>query len=167
MSFRDDGRAPDRACCGAPAGVTSPAASAGTQAGYGGLGDDLGGLNPGFGFHDRFERLRALPATQWGRTTCFRLLLRAGALGIGGSYAPERAYLDGSTGPKAGFEQVWGIRVTTANAGSCEDLLLAWIEHWQQVADEVGVAWPWAPYDPGDLENALCIFQEQRQEPGC
>lgn len=42
----------------------------------------------GDGFRDRYEALRALRASQWGRTTCFDLLLRAGALGIGGSYGP-------------------------------------------------------------------------------
>jgi hypothetical protein len=130
----------------------------------------------GDGFRGRFEALRALRARQWGRTTCFDLLLRAGALGIGGSFAPDRAYLDGSTGPKVGFERVWGIPVRAGNAAWCEVLLGAWMEHWDRVAEEVGVDWvaeevgvdwPGAPYDRGDLENALCVFQEQVRGTGC
>jgi len=59
------------------------------------------------------------------------------------------------------------IPVTPGNATQCEALLAAWTEHWDRVAEEVGVDWPGAPYDPGDLENALCVFQEQVRGPGC
>jgi hypothetical protein len=46
------------------------------------------------------------------RRTSFDLLLRAGALGIGGQhYKPEIAYLGGSTGPKRGFARVWGVEL--------------------------------------------------------
>src|SRR5918996_6394136 len=72
----------------------------------------------GNGFHDRYEALRRLRAKQWGRTTCFDLLFRAGHLGLGssGRYAPDRAYLADSTGPRKGFEKIWGIGVTRSNA---------------------------------------------------
>lgn len=121
-------------------------------------------LREGDGFHGRYEALRQLKAKQWGRTTCFDLLVRAGqlSLGSGHPYSPDRAYLADSTGPRKGFEMLWGIRVTRANAAKCEELLRDWTARWQQVAQRVGVAWAGAPYEPGDFENALCIFQEER-----
>lgn len=125
-------------------------------------------LHKGAGFRDRFEDLLDLPARQWGRTTCFDLVLRAGALGVGGSrFAPDRAYLEGSTGPSAGFERVWGIAVTKRNAEWCEALLVCWTENWQLVVEEVGVSWYGDPYTPGDFENALCIFQEEARKGRC
>lgn len=116
----------------------------------------------GDGFRDRYQELRELRATQWGRTTCFDLVLRAGALGIGGRrYPPDQAYLDGSTGPRSGFEQVWGIAVSRENAARCEALLTAWTENWAVVAEEAGSKWAGPPYVPGDFENALCVYQER------
>jgi hypothetical protein len=119
-------------------------------------------LRTGHGFHDRYQALRRLRANQWGRTTCFDLLVRTGQLGIGGAgrYEPDRAYLADSTGPRKGFHLVWGIDVTRANAPACEGLLRGWSGRWQHIADQVGVTWNADPYGPGDFENALCIFQE-------
>jgi hypothetical protein len=122
----------------------------------------------GVGFHERYQKLRGLRAAQWGRTTCFDLVLRTGALGVGGTrYEPDRAYLEESTGPRTGFEKVWGIHVNTQNAEWCEALLRAWTESWSLVAAEVGAAWTGRPYVPGDFENALCIFQERVRGPRC
>lgn len=119
------------------------------------------------GFNDRYEELRRLKAKQWGRTTCYDLLVRTGQLKIGSAsgYSPDRAYLAGSTGPLKGFELLWGIAVTRSNADECEAVLRWWSDHWQLVADQVGVTWAGEPYGPGDFENALCIFQE-RGNPG-
>ena len=39
-------------------------------------------LYSGVGFDDRYASLRAIGAASWGRTTCYDLLLRAGALGV-------------------------------------------------------------------------------------
>ena len=115
------------------------------------------------GFDERYCRLRSARLARWGRTTCFDLLLRAGALGLGGqNYEPEIAYLAGSTGPRAGFRAVWGHDVTDQTAPWCEGLLQAWHEHWAEVVDQVGAPWQGRPYAPGDLENALCIYQERR-----
>jgi hypothetical protein len=117
---------------------------------------DLGGFDP------RFRALWRLPAPDWGRTTSFDLILRAGAIGVGGHhYAPEIAYLAGSTGPGRGFERVWGVSVEKKGGPWCEDLLGAWINKWREVAKTVGVRWTGTPYDAGDLENALCIYQER------
>jgi hypothetical protein len=114
-------------------------------------------------FETRYWRLRNARCEQWGRTTCFDLLLRAGALGVGGrKYAPQIAYLNGSTGPKSGFKKIWGLEITTENADWGEALLWAWTEHWGDVADRVGVDWKHEPYTSGDFENALCIWQERR-----
>jgi hypothetical protein len=111
-------------------------------------------------FDERYQRLRAARLSRWGRTTCFDLLLRTGALGIGGEwYEPEIAYLAGSTGPKAGFRAVWGRDVTNEAAPWSEGLLQAWHRHWDGVAERVGAVWSEQPYTPGDLENALCIYQ--------
>ncbi len=130
--------------------------------------DFEGILLRGAEFHERYQKLRELGARQWGRTTCFDLVLRTGALGVGGRrYEPDRAYLDDSTGPKAGFKKVWGIPVTRQNAEWCESLLRAWTENWSLVADEVGAAWTAQPYTPGDFENALCIFQEKFSQGRC
>lgn len=116
-------------------------------------------------FESRYWRLRNARCEQWARTTCFDLLLRAGALGVGGSnYAPQIAYLNGSTGPKSGFKEVWGREITTENADWGEALLWAWTKHWRDVADRVGVEWDDEPYTSGDFENALCIWQERRTQ---
>jgi hypothetical protein len=113
-------------------------------------------------FGTRYWRLRNARCEQWGRTTCFDLLLRAGALGVGGSnFAPQIAYLNGSTGPKSGFKKIWGREITAANADWGEALLWAWTEHWREVADRVRVEWEGDPYKSGDFENALCIWQER------
>jgi len=120
-------------------------------------------LFSGGSFDDRFESLRALHAPQWGRTTCFDLLLRAAALGVGEqNYMSDRAYLAGSTGPASGFKGVWGIQVTWRNADWCEDVLRWWSNNWSLVCGEVGVEWSGDPYVPADFENALCIYQERR-----
>jgi hypothetical protein len=83
-------------------------------------------------FETRYWRLRNARCEQWGRTTCFDLLLRGGALGVGGrKYAPQIAYLNGSTGPKSGFKKIWGLEITAENAEWGEALLWAWTEHWE------------------------------------
>ncbi len=114
----------------------------------------------GTDFPTRYSALRALWAPFWGRTTCFDLVLRAGALGVGGkTYGPDRAYLE--TGPARGFAAVTDITVTAANSEWCEGLLNWWSENWLEVAELVGAEWQaGAPYDAGDFENALCIYQE-------
>jgi hypothetical protein len=124
-------------------------------------------LLEGVAFHDRYLALRGLQAKQWGRTTCFDLLVRAGQLGIGSRdrYQPDRAYLADSTGPRRGFRTIWGIEVSRSNADQCEQILHSWIERWHETASQVGVPWSGEPYSPGDLENALCIYQE-RGSPG-
>lgn len=124
-------------------------------------------LNGVAGFHDRYLALRGLHAKQWGRTTCYDLLVRAGQLKIGSgvAYEPDRAYLAESTGPGKGFQLIWGIEATRSNADACEAILRTWSSKWDLVAKHVGVAWTGAPYGPGDFENALCIYQE-RGNPG-
>jgi hypothetical protein len=113
-------------------------------------------------FDDRFKRLRASHLPQWGRTTCFDLLLRAGALGIGGmNYEPAMAYLSDSTGPKAGFEMIWGCNLTKKTTPWAEGLLRAWYCNWNSVVQRTGASWTGRPYMPGDLENALCIYQHR------
>lgn len=128
-------------------------------------------------FHERYQYLMRLHAPQWGRTTCFDLLIRAGNLAVGGQlYEPEFAYLAGSTGPKKGFEKVWGIQVSNANVAQCEALLRGWTERWASIAKQARVQWSGAAYTPADFENALCIFQDQNRDqqdrrskiaPGC
>jgi hypothetical protein len=115
-------------------------------------------------FDVRFQDLLNARLERWGRTTCFDLLVRTGSLGIGGHrYEPEIAYLDGSTGPSKGFQAVWGREVTRLTAPWCEGVLQAWYGHWREVVYRVGASWrdrdP--PYKPGDLENALCIYQDR------
>jgi hypothetical protein len=124
-------------------------------------------LKTGSAFHDRFLAIRGLQAKQWGRTTCYDLLVRTGQLGIAAAskYEPDRAYLADSTGPRKGFRLVWGIEVTRSNAEECEALLRWWRDSWHWVADKVGVAWRGEPFSAGDFENALCIYQE-RGNPG-
>jgi hypothetical protein len=120
-------------------------------------------LHFGDGFEDRYVRLRGAGVRQWGRTTSFDLLLRAGALGVGGRrYEPEFAYLAGSTGPKKGFKKIWGREITPGNSPWGEALLRAWTEEWDAVAERVGALWSGDPYTPADFENALCIWQERR-----
>ena len=121
-------------------------------------------LHHGSEFDDRYRRLRALNAASWGRTTCYDLLLRSGALGSAGGvrYEPECAYLCGSTGPSRGFRAVWGIAVDDTSGNDCEALLRWWSVHWDVVGDRAGaVAYPRPAYRPADFENALCIYQEQ------
>jgi hypothetical protein len=118
-------------------------------------------LRTGISFEDRFRLLMDVNVERWGRTTCFDALLRAGALGVAGSrYRPEKAYLAGSTGPAAGFERLWGIRVTAETADLCERILHRWTETWTDSAQVVGEPWTGEAYDSADFENALCIFQE-------
>jgi len=120
-------------------------------------------LHGGGSFHDRFRALRKLKAPQWGRTTCFDLLVRAGSLGVGGEwYRPDRAYLGGSTGPSEGFRQVWGITVTRSNAEQCERILRWWTENWDGVVRKIGTNWEGKPFDSADFENALCVFQDRK-----
>jgi hypothetical protein len=112
-------------------------------------------------FDERYKLLISSGIPYWGRTTCFDLLLRTGALGIGDQvYEPEIAYLAGSTGPKKGFRLIWGLDITEKNTPWCEGLLQAWHRHWFDVIAHCEVDWKWRPYAPGDLENALCIYQE-------
>jgi hypothetical protein len=114
-------------------------------------------------FDDRYQRILHEHLDRWGRTTCFDLLLRTGSLGIGGQrYEPEIAYLAGSTGPREGFRIVWGRDVTKRSAPWCEGVLQAWHEHWPEVVSCAGARWSGRPYAPGDLENALCVYQEDR-----
>lgn len=115
----------------------------------------------GLTFAERFTRLRNLKVSWWGRTTCFDVLLRAGALGVSGeTYRPEKAYLLGSQGPASGFERLWGVRVTAANADLCEAVLHRWTDRWDEVASIAESEWEGPPYDSADFENALCVFQE-------
>lgn len=115
----------------------------------------------GITFDDRFGQLMKIDVSWWGRTTCFDLLLRAGALGVSGqSYRPRMAYLRGSQGPAAGFERLWGVRVTATNAELCETVLRVWTECWSDVAAIAALDWVGMPYDSADFENALCVFQE-------
>lgn len=115
------------------------------------------------GFDERYQRLYSAHLPQWGRTTCFDLFLRAGALGIGRRrYEPEYAYLAGSTGPKSGFKKLWGREINPDNAAWGEAVLRAWTEEWRSVSARVGADWEGDPYAPADFENALCIWQERR-----
>jgi hypothetical protein len=117
-------------------------------------------------FEARYSAIRDARLPQWGRTTAFDLLLRAGALGVGGeTYGPTIAHLAGSTGPRRGFEKVWGRAVTPENADWCEELLHAWTVHWHEVAERVEIEWNVGDaYTSGDFENALCIWQERRHD---
>jgi hypothetical protein len=121
-------------------------------------------LHTGEDFDTRYSRLREAHVRQWGRTTSFDLLLRTGALGIGGQhYKPEYAYLGGSTGPRAGFTRVWGVSSDADTALVwAEALLRAWTEEWDAVSERVGVEWQKPPLEPCDQENFLCIYQERR-----
>lgn len=118
-------------------------------------------------FDARYRSLRSASLPQWGRTTCFDLLIRAGVLEIGGRRClPELAYLDGSTGPSKGFEAVFGVQVTHENASWAETVLKTWAENWNETALRIGIAWEGAPLLPRDHENFLCIYQETlRREP--
>jgi hypothetical protein len=112
-------------------------------------------------FEQRFAKLHHPRAPQWGRTTCFDLLARATMLGIGGrTYRPITAQLAGSTGPRRGFEAVWGSAVSKENAGDCEALLRWWTTNWDSVCATVGVSWSGEPLDSADLEKYLCIFNK-------
>lgn len=113
-------------------------------------------------FDERYRTLREARVRQWGRTTCFDLLLRAGALGVGGQKClPELAYLDGSTGPRKGFAAVFGVDPDHGSSPWAESVLAAWAENWQAVADRVGAEWDGPPLYPRDQENFLCVYQER------
>jgi hypothetical protein len=121
-------------------------------------------LYSGDDFDTRYLELRATKLRQWGRTTSYDLLLRAGALGVGNQhYKPEYAYFGGSTGPKSGFAHVFGETLNTdERVAWAESLLWQWTEDWSAVAELVGIEWPGGPLAPCDQENFLCIFQERR-----
>jgi hypothetical protein len=113
-------------------------------------------------FDARYRRLREARVRQWGRTTCFDLLLRAGALGVGGKRRlPDLAYLAGSTGPRKGFTDVFGVDPDQRNAPWAEAVLSAWADHWDAVAERVGIEWGGKPLYPRDQENFLCVYQER------
>lgn len=113
-------------------------------------------------FEERFSALGDIGVGWWGRTTRFDLLARCGQLGVAGErYEPSRAHLAGATGPRKGFEQVWGFPVTTRMAPLCEELLARWTSRWAEVAVRCDIDWPGEPYTPADFENALCVFQER------
>ena len=113
------------------------------------------------GFDQRYRGLLGLDIPQWRRTTCFDLMLRTGWLGVPGRrIEPEVAYLRGSQGPRAGFEQVFGITVSASNAAYCEGLLQAWTRNWDDVSRFANVRWDGDGFTPGDFENVLCIYQE-------
>lgn len=87
-----------------------------------------------------------------------------------GDRPPERASLVNlirqiATTEQGGFRLVWGVEVTPSNADECEATLRGWTDRWRDLAGEVGVTWNGEPYQPGDFQNALCIFQE-RGNPG-
>lgn len=118
--------------------------------------------NAGDGFEERFDQLMANRPSWWARTTCFDALARAGVLEIAGvSYRPRKAHLAGSTGPAAGFRDLFGVNVTDSNAAACEELLRRWTASWHEVVERLGLVWDQAPYDSADFENALCLFQER------
>ena len=145
------------------------------QPGHSGATDALGAacrmadsfhkiLYEGLGFDDRYAGLRALNAPSWGRTTCYDLLLRSGAIGVAGGalYEPEYAYLGDSTGPGRGFTAIWGVPIDHANADACEKLLVWWSTHWDAVSRRVqAAAHPEPAYGPADFENALCLYQDE------
>lgn len=115
----------------------------------------------GLSFDDRFRRLGEINVRWWGRTTHFDLLLRAGELAVGGErYGPDKAYLADSRGPAAGFEKIFGVKVTGGLSDVGEAILRRWTSRWTEVARGVGADWDGEPYDSGDFENALCIFQK-------
>jgi hypothetical protein len=121
-------------------------------------------LFEGVGFDDRYTRIRALNAPSWGRTTCYDLLLRSGAIGVAGGaqYEPEYAYLGGSTGPSRGFTAIWGVPIDATNVLASEALLGWWSTHWDTIAERVGAtSRPQPEYGPADFENALCLYQDE------
>jgi hypothetical protein len=115
---------------------------------------------PHLPFDERFKRLDRIRVQEWGRTTNFDSLARAGALKVDGvGYRPERAYLLNSRGPAAGFTRIWGLAVTNSTSAMCEEILTRWTRDWHAVAVRLGVNWVGGGYDHADLENALCLFQ--------
>jgi hypothetical protein len=117
---------------------------------------------PGLTFEERFAELGRINVTWWARTTRFDVLTRAGQLRVAGeTYEPALAHLAGATGPKKGFEKIWGIKITPGNAERCEALLRKWSGCWDEVAGLADVQWPGEAYQPADFENALCVFQER------
>jgi hypothetical protein len=122
-------------------------------------------------FDARYQELRLLHALQWGRTTCFDLLLRAGELAVSGKrYQPKFAYLADSSGPRAGFKLIWGFEIAAKTAAWSEEVLRLWAADWAHVADAVSGCWSTSaggPYSVADLENALCIYQEEPSRQVC
>jgi hypothetical protein len=118
-------------------------------------------MHSGDDFDKRDLELRAAKLRQWGRTTSYDLLLRAGTLGVGDyKYKPDYAYLGGSTGPKSGFARVFGETLTTdERVAWAESLLWQWTQEWQAVTDLVGVEWNASPLEPCDQENLLCTIR--------
>jgi len=57
--------------------------------------------------------------------------------------------------------------LTRHNSDWCEMVLARWTDNWSDVAEEVGVQWPRAPYVSGDFENALCVCQEHARRGVC
>jgi len=90
-------------------------------------------------FDDRFDAIWAQRPPRWGRTTIFDVLLRAGALGIGGCQVlPTSAYLSGSTGPARGFHKVFGgTGANNERAAWAEAVLRAWTGNWVEVTELV------------------------------
>lgn len=115
-------------------------------------------------FHERYTQICKAKLAQWGRTTCFDLLIRGGSIPIGScEYAPDIAYLYGSSGPSRGFSLIWGHTVSARTATWCEGVVQSWHQKWTEIAEFAGVNWSGEPYTPGDLENALCVYQECRK----
>ena len=89
-------------------------------------------------------------------------ILRGGAPGLSGrDYRPTTAFLEGATGPRKGFEKIFGANLDMTGAAWGEAVLRSWSAHWSEVAAQADVAWNGAAYDSGDFENALCIYQEE------
>lgn len=122
---------------------------------------------PGLTFHERYKQLERIHVYCWGPTTNFDVLARSGFLKLDGEgYRPERAYLNRPSGTKQGFEYLWGMTVTDQSAEQCEGIVSEWSREWMAVASRLGVGWAGHPYDPADLENSLCIFNEHRRRRG-
>jgi hypothetical protein len=110
---------------------------------------------------DAVQQLLALRARQVGRTTAFDLALRAGQFLHPQPIEPATAHLKGSTGPASGFDQVWGFNPAGPLSARGEGVVRRWTSEWAEVASVVEVDWPWRPFSAGDLENALCIYQDR------
>lgn len=106
--------------------------------------------------------LRSMRAPQISRTTSFDLALRAGQLLHRPPFGPQLAHLRGSSGPASGFDRIWGFDPRGALSNRGEAGIRRWSSDWRDIAARVGVEWQWSPFTVGDLENALCIFQDRR-----